>query len=66
MLRLTSKVSKKLKLSKSKVNYRKDERRSIHRRVRRETRESTAFGSEQDERDYLNSDVSRYYAQNRG
>jgi hypothetical protein len=34
MHRLTSKVSKKLKLSKTKINYRKDERRAIHRRVR--------------------------------
>lgn len=63
MKRLSSKVSKKLKLSKSKVNYRKDERRAIHRRHRRELR--GAFGSEQDERDFLNSDITRYYAANR-
>lgn len=35
-MRASNKVSKKLKLSKSKVNYRKGERRVIHRRDRRE------------------------------
>lgn len=34
--RTSTKVSKKLKLSKSKVNYRKHERRLIHRATRRE------------------------------
>lgn len=62
-MRLTTKVSKKLKLSKSKINYRKDERRVIHRRNRREAKR---FGSDLDERDYLNSDITRYYAMNRG
>lgn len=65
VMRQSSKVSKKLKLSKSKLNYRKDERRVIHRRERRQTRAETGFGSEQDERDYLNSDITRYYANNR-
>jgi len=45
MHKLTSKVSKKLKLSKSKVNYRKDERRAIHRRVRREAKPETRLAS---------------------
>ena len=58
--RQSTKVSKKLKLSKSKVNYRKDERKAIHRRERHSSR-VPAFGSEQDERDFLNSDVTRYY-----
>lgn len=35
-MRESSKVSKKLKLSKAKINYRKSERRVIHRRNRRE------------------------------
>lgn len=35
--RQSNKVSKKLKLSKAKLNYRKDERRVIHRRERRQT-----------------------------
>lgn len=35
-MRVSTKVSKKLKLSKAKLNYRKDERRVIHRRERRE------------------------------
>lgn len=66
-MRQSTKVSKKLKLSKSKLNYRKDERRAIHRRERRQGKSNqVAFGSEQDERDYLNSDVTRYYANNRG
>lgn len=65
-MRQSNKVSKKLKLSKSKLNYRKDERRVIHRRERRQGKVATAgFGSEQDERDYLNSDITRYYSNNR-
>jgi hypothetical protein len=37
-MRQSTKVSKKLKLSKSKLNYHKDERRAIHRRERRLSR----------------------------
>lgn len=62
-MKTSTKVSKKLKLSKAKVNYRKDERRAIHRRERRLGK--VAFGSEQDERDHLNSLHYRYYAANR-
>lgn len=60
-MRQSSKVSKKLKLSKAKRNYRKHERRAIHRHQRRLSK-AAAFGSEQDERDYINSDITRYYS----
>lgn len=63
-MRQSTKVSKKLKLSKAKLSYRKDERRAIHRRERRQGK--IPFGSEQDERNYLSSDITRYYASNRG
>ena len=37
-MRESTKVSKKLKLSKGKINYRKNERRIIAKRIRREAK----------------------------
>lgn len=52
--RSAKQASRRLRLSKSIYHY-----------DRRPFKPSAAFGSEQCERDYLNSDITRYYACNR-